>query len=70
MYWINPQFSVRLSEPDADFEDGKCTLLISLMQKNSRLLRTYLKKNMANIAMGFDVYKVFEHVGPIVVIIR
>ena len=62
LYWTNPQFLVTPTEPDDsdgdDVTDGKCVLIVSLMQKDSRALRSVLKTDMANVAMAFDIYKV------------
>ena len=61
LYWSNPQYAVTLRDPDEDDEDKKCTLLVSLMQKNARALRTKRKVSMANIATNFDLYQVSDH---------
>ena len=35
----NPQFRIRVDDPDDDDEDNLCTVIISLMQKGRRALR-------------------------------
>ena len=35
----NPQFRIRVQDPDDDDEDNLCTVIISLMQKGRRALR-------------------------------
>ena len=35
----NPQFRIRVEDPDDDDEDNLCTVIISLMQKGRRALR-------------------------------
>ena len=37
LYWINPQFSVTLNKADDGDKDGKCTLVVSLIQKDEDL---------------------------------
>ena len=39
-------------------EDRKCTLIVSLMQKDSRAMRSTMRVDNANVAMTFDIYKV------------
>ncbi|XP_050390157.2 calpain-9 [Patella vulgata] len=49
LYWINPQFFIKLSLQDEDSRDGECTLIVSLTEKE--------KNNQSKIAIGFDIYK-------------
>ena len=49
----NPQFKVDLLE-DAD-GDGKCSVLLALMQKNRRKQK---KMGVQELCIGFTVYKV------------
>ncbi|KAM8952265.1 calpain-2 catalytic subunit-like [Pelodytes ibericus] len=53
-FWTNPQFLVTLREED---EDGGCTLLVSLMQKDRRKGRT---AGQDFLVIGFEIYKVPE----------
>lgn len=50
LYWTNPQFSVTL--------DREVKVVVSLMQKGSRLRRTEMKRPNADYAIAFDVYAV------------
>uniref|UniRef100_A0A669P389 Calpain 8 n=1 Tax=Phasianus colchicus TaxID=9054 RepID=A0A669P389_PHACC len=58
-YWINPQFKIRLDEPDDDHEGGLnepcCTILVGLMQKNRRR-----QKRMGEglLSIGYSLYQV------------
>lgn len=38
-FWTNPQFLVHLTDVDENDDEDKCSLLVSLMQKDSRLKR-------------------------------
>ena len=49
---------VTLVDPDDDDDDNKCSLIVSLMQKDSRRMRSVQKVDSANVAMAFDIYKV------------
>ena len=49
----NPQYTVDLEE-DAD-GDGKCSVLIALMQKNRRKQK---KMGVQDLCIGFSIYKV------------
>ncbi|CAH1793460.1 unnamed protein product [Owenia fusiformis] len=62
MYWYNPQYLIRLEDPDEDDDDKKCTLIISLTQKHRRLMRSHLRVSYANLAIGFDIYRVKDNV--------
>ncbi|POI24563.1 hypothetical protein CIB84_011686, partial [Bambusicola thoracicus] len=56
-YWINPQFKIRLDEPDDDHEGSLnepcCTILVGLMQKNRRR-----QKRMGEglLSIGYSLY--------------
>ncbi|XP_052542655.1 calpain-8 isoform X3 [Tympanuchus pallidicinctus] len=58
-YWINPQFKIRLDEPDDDHEGGLnepcCTILVGLMQKNRRR-----QKRMGEglLSIGYSLYQI------------
>ena len=36
MYWTNPQFAITLKDPADEDQDRKCTLVVSLMQKDNQ----------------------------------
>ena len=50
LFWKNPQFQLRLIDKDVTSRSDKCTLIISLMEKE--------QDNKSKIAVGFDVYTV------------
>lgn len=52
----NPQYRVTLEEEDEGDNDGKCTLIVALMQKNRRLLRKAGQIELLTI--GFAIYHV------------
>ncbi|XP_075541676.1 calpain-A-like isoform X2 [Dermacentor variabilis] len=51
----NPQYMVTLHEPDDEDEDGECTVIVALMQKNRRVFQVH-DEMWLNI--GFAVYEV------------
>ncbi|NWV88099.1 CAN8 protein, partial [Machaerirhynchus nigripectus] len=57
-YWTNPQFKIRLDEPDDDHEGSLnepcCTILVGLMQKNRRR-----QKRMGEglLSIGYSLYQ-------------
>ncbi|KFV67903.1 Calpain-8 [Dryobates pubescens] len=57
-YWTNPQFKIRLDEPDDDHEgswnEPCCTILVGLMQKNRRRQK---KMGEALLSIGYSVYQ-------------
>ncbi|XP_026481913.1 calpain-A-like isoform X3 [Ctenocephalides felis] len=52
-FWHNPQYTITLEEPDEEDEEGKCTVIIALMQKNRRSRRNL---GMECLTIGFAVY--------------
>uniref|UniRef100_A0A8C3H120 calpain-2 n=1 Tax=Corvus moneduloides TaxID=1196302 RepID=A0A8C3H120_CORMO len=58
-YWTNPQFKIRLEEPDDDHEGSLnepcCTVLVGLMQKNRRR-----QKRMGEdlLSIGYSLYQI------------
>ncbi|NWW15075.1 CAN8 protein, partial [Falcunculus frontatus] len=58
-YWTNPQFKIRLDEPDDDHKGSLnepcCTILVGLMQKNRRR-----QKRMGEglLSIGYSLYQV------------
>ncbi|NWI19034.1 CAN8 protein, partial [Crypturellus soui] len=59
-YWTNPQFKIRLDEPDDDHEGSLnepcCTVLVGLMQKNRRRQK---KMGEALLSIGYSLYQVW-----------
>ncbi|XP_042682006.1 calpain-8-like isoform X3 [Centrocercus urophasianus] len=58
-YWINPQFKIRLDEPDDDHEGGLnepcCTILVGLMQKNRRRQK---RTGEGLLSIGYSLYQI------------
>ncbi|XP_320457.4 calpain-A isoform X1 [Anopheles gambiae] len=54
-FWHNPQYVIRLDDPDADDEAKLCTLIVSLIQKNRRSKRN---KGITCLTIGFAIYRV------------
>ncbi len=58
-YWSNPQYFVKLSDPDKGDDEQTCTLCVSLMQKYRRQLKVKRKTTEdLEEAIGFDILKV------------
>ena len=56
---MNPQYFVKLTDTDETDDVDTCTLIVSLMQKFRRKLRTQMKTVAhLNLAIGFKIYKV------------
>ncbi|XP_041645249.1 calpain-2 catalytic subunit-like isoform X2 [Cheilinus undulatus] len=55
-FWTNPQFTIKLEEPDDDPDEGEegCTFIVGLMQKNRRRMRK-MGQDMETI--GFAIYE-------------
>ena len=56
-YWTNPQFMVELVDVDKDDNEDKSTLIVALMQKNSRLKRDRSNESSEEY-IQFRIYKV------------
>ncbi|XP_058837405.1 calpain-A-like isoform X3 [Topomyia yanbarensis] len=56
-FWHNPQYVVHLEDPDEDDDEGKCTIIIALMQKNRRSRRNM---GVDCLTIGFAVYRLTE----------
>ncbi|XP_055380828.1 calpain-A-like [Condylostylus longicornis] len=52
-FWHNPQYVIHLEDPDEEDDDGKCTVIIALMQKNRRSKRHV---GMDCLTIGFAIY--------------
>ncbi|XP_067627682.1 calpain-A [Eurosta solidaginis] len=57
-FWLNPQYVITLVDPDEDDDDGKCTVIVALMQKNRRSKRNM---GMECLTIGFAIYHLTEH---------
>lgn len=58
-YWTNPQFKIKLDEPDHDHEGGShepcCTVVVGLMQKNRRKQK---KIGEDLLTIGYALYRI------------
>ncbi|XP_023027799.2 calpain-A isoform X3 [Leptinotarsa decemlineata] len=52
-FWHNPQYRITLTEVDEGDDDGNCTMIVALMQKNRRLIR---KAGVDLLTVGFAIY--------------
>ncbi|XP_055839215.1 calpain-A isoform X2 [Episyrphus balteatus] len=52
-FWHNPQYVINLMDPDEEDDDGKCTVIVALMQKNRRSKRNM---GMECLTIGFAIY--------------
>lgn len=50
LQWINPQYHVQLKDPDVTDNEFRCTVVVSLMEKET--------EENKRIAIGFDIFKV------------
>ncbi|RZC41841.1 calpain-B [Asbolus verrucosus] len=53
-FWHNPQYRVTLDEADEEDEEDKCTMIVALMQKNRRQLRS--TGGIDLLTIGFAIY--------------
>ncbi|XP_058832902.1 calpain-B-like [Topomyia yanbarensis] len=53
-FWTNPQYVIRLDQPDRDDKSGMCTVVIALMQKYRRA------EYLPSLTIGFVVYRITE----------
>ncbi|KAF9793854.1 hypothetical protein SFRURICE_007385 [Spodoptera frugiperda] len=51
----NPQYTVTLQDVDEEDEENKCTIIVTLMQKNRR------SQGLQNLTIGFAVYRLPNH---------
>ncbi|XP_055625907.1 calpain-A-like isoform X3 [Toxorhynchites rutilus septentrionalis] len=56
-FWHNPQYVVHLEDPDEDDDEGKCTVIVALMQKNRRSRRNM---GVDCLTIGFALYRLSE----------
>ena len=57
-FWTNPQFLVTLTDVDHDDEENLATVIIALMQKDSRLKRLKARTESAEEFIQFRLFKV------------
>ncbi|KAJ8920010.1 hypothetical protein NQ315_006541 [Exocentrus adspersus] len=52
-FWHNPQYRITLTEVDEDDDEGGCTMIVALMQKNRRQIRS---TGADLLTVGFAIY--------------
>ncbi|TDG42889.1 hypothetical protein AWZ03_010709 [Drosophila navojoa] len=58
-FWHNPQYIITLVDPDEQDEEGNCTVIVALMQKNRRSKRNMgMEENDDHVGYGDDSNKV------------
>ncbi|KAM8712565.1 hypothetical protein ACLKA7_012977 [Drosophila subpalustris] len=57
-FWHNPQYIITLVDPDEQDEEGHCTVIVALMQKNRRSKRN---QGMECLTIGFAIYSLTDH---------
>lgn len=53
---MNPQYFITLDDPDEDDDEDNCTMIVALMQKNRRAMKTL--GGGLFLTIGFAIYKV------------
>ncbi|EDS33975.1 calpain B [Culex quinquefasciatus] len=53
-FWTNPQYVIRLDQPDRDDKSAMCTVVIALLQKYRRV------EELASLTIGFVIYRITE----------
>jgi calpain, invertebrate len=61
-FWTNPQFFIKLTDVDEDDNENKATIVIALMQKDSRLKRAKTMKDSAEEFIQFKLFKIKDGV--------
>lgn len=61
-FWLNPQFLVTLTDVDSDDNENKATIIISLMQKDSRLKRMQTGENSCEEYIQFKLFRINDDV--------
>ncbi|EDV35707.1 uncharacterized protein Dana_GF12340, isoform B [Drosophila ananassae] len=56
-FWHNPQYIITLVDPDEEDEEGHCTVIVALMQKNRRSKRNM---GMECLTIGFAIYSLTD----------
>lgn len=57
-YWTNPQFMITLRDVDVNDDENMATVIISLMQKDTRLKRITSREESNEEFIQFRFYKV------------
>jgi hypothetical protein len=58
-YWTNPQFHIRLNDVDKDDNESKASIIVALMQKDSRIKRLETSGDAAEEYIQFRLFKVY-----------
>ena len=57
-FWINPQFLINVNDVDREDSDNTATVVIALMQKDSRLKRIKTRSESSEEFIQFKLFKV------------
>lgn len=57
-FWTNPQYKIQVVDPDEDDDDNNGTLVVSLMQKDSR--QKLKELGIPELFIGYIIYKVIH----------
>ncbi|XP_030243396.1 calpain-A [Drosophila navojoa] len=63
-FWHNPQYIITLVDPDEQDEEGNCTVIVALMQKNRRSKRNM---GMECLTIGFAINNFKNHSSSILI---
>ncbi|KAI8788604.1 calpain-A, partial [Biomphalaria glabrata] len=53
-FWTNPQFRMTLTDVDDDDNDGMCTAIVAVLQKDRRKKR---REGLDLLTIGFNIFK-------------
>ncbi len=59
-FWMNPQFLINLPDVDKDDDENLATVIISLMQKDTRLKRVQTGTDSCEEYIQFRLFKVLN----------
>ena len=57
-FWTNPQYLIKLEDVDIYDNENKCTMIVTLMQKNYRLKKIKNKYNYGE-NIQYRIFKVY-----------
>ena len=61
-YWTNPQYFAKLTDPDDGDNISTCSIVVSLMQKNRRRMRTEMKTlNYLEVGLALKFTRLVDH---------
>ena len=57
-FWMNPQYQVSLTDPDSDDEDETATIVVGVLQKETRKMKR--GGGAGELTIGYTIYEVGE----------